>query len=233
MEHTEAVQLKAAERYLLGELSSEVRDQFEEHFFSCAECAREVGVGATFIDAAREVFSSEEAAARAPRTPRREARGWFALWLRPAFIVPALAVLFLVVAYQNVVVMPRMRAALSESNAPQTLSWFSIMAENSRGGAQQKISVPRGRPFSLFVDIPIETHFASYSCDLETESGTFVHSWAASPEETGKAVQVLIPPSMSKPGKYVLVVRGLGAPEEAGASKVEVARYPFTLEYAQ
>jgi hypothetical protein len=233
MEHTEAVQLKAAERYLLGELSSEVREQFEEHFFSCAECAREVGVGATFIDAAREVLSSDEVTARAPRTARREARGWLAPWLRPAFAVPALAMLLLVVAYENVIVMPRMRSALSEANAPQTLSWFSLMAENSRGGTQQKISVPRGRPFSVFVDIPRESHFASYAYDLETESGTLVRSWTTSSEETGKAMQVLIPPSLLKPGKYVLVVRGWGAPEEAGTSKVDVARYPFTLEYTQ
>jgi hypothetical protein len=233
MEHTEAVQLKAAERYLLGELSGEIRDQFEDHFFGCDECAREVGAGATFIDAAREVLASDEVAVRAPRTARREARGRFALWLRPAFAVPALAALLLVVAYQNLVVMPRMRTAISQTNAPQTLSWFSLMAQNSRGGTQHEISVPRGRSFSLFVDVPLESQFASYACDLENESGTLVHSWTASSEETGKAMQVLIPPSLAKPGKYVLVVRGLREPEEAGTSKVEVARYPFTLEYAQ
>jgi hypothetical protein len=33
MGHDEAVQTLATEKYLLGELSSEVREQFEDHFF--------------------------------------------------------------------------------------------------------------------------------------------------------------------------------------------------------
>ena len=37
MEHLQAIQLKAAERYVLGELPSDLREQYEEHFFGCAE----------------------------------------------------------------------------------------------------------------------------------------------------------------------------------------------------
>ena len=35
MDHSEAVQLMATERYLLGELSPDQREAFEEHFFEC------------------------------------------------------------------------------------------------------------------------------------------------------------------------------------------------------
>ena len=42
MEHTEAVQLRAAERYVLGELAGDLRAQYEDHYFGCAECAEDL-----------------------------------------------------------------------------------------------------------------------------------------------------------------------------------------------
>jgi hypothetical protein len=39
MGHDEAVRILATEKYLLGELSPELRDQFEEHLFDCQRCA--------------------------------------------------------------------------------------------------------------------------------------------------------------------------------------------------
>ena len=44
---------RAAERYLLGEMSETEREQYEEHFFNCADCAADVRSTATFLDALR------------------------------------------------------------------------------------------------------------------------------------------------------------------------------------
>src|SRR5260221_4650415 len=46
MEHAEATESMAAERYLLGEMTPEDRDAFEEHFFGCGACATDVRDGA-------------------------------------------------------------------------------------------------------------------------------------------------------------------------------------------
>ena len=46
MEHQLAVELRFAERYLLGELSPDEIASFEEHFFDCALCADEVRASA-------------------------------------------------------------------------------------------------------------------------------------------------------------------------------------------
>src|SRR2546422_610857 len=46
-----AVETLALERYLLGEMPGEERDAFEEHFFSCAECAEEARAGGVMRDA--------------------------------------------------------------------------------------------------------------------------------------------------------------------------------------
>src|SRR5579864_2704402 len=103
MEHTEAVRIGAAERYLLGELSPELREQYEEHFFGCVECAQEVQAGAVFIDGARDILSVEKDYTPA-RVPQKESqRSWWASLLRPAILAPAMALLLLFAAYQNIV----------------------------------------------------------------------------------------------------------------------------------
>ena len=47
MEHVEAVDTLAIERYLLEEMTQQERESFEEHFFSCAECAEDARAAVT------------------------------------------------------------------------------------------------------------------------------------------------------------------------------------------
>ncbi|MGC2705555.1 MAG: hypothetical protein WA361_13635, partial [Candidatus Acidiferrales bacterium] len=64
MEHTEAVQLKAAERYVLGELTGDLRAQYEDHYFGCAECAESLKLAAMFAANTRAVLEAEAATER-------------------------------------------------------------------------------------------------------------------------------------------------------------------------
>ena len=97
MEHTQAIQWKAAERYVLGELPSDLREQYEEHFFSCVECAEEVNLAAAFVENSRAAIGSEpvQPPVRLPvaAAPRPPASGWFGAFLRPSFAVPVFAAL--------------------------------------------------------------------------------------------------------------------------------------------
>src|SRR5678809_1260477 len=101
MDHDEAVRQKATERYLLDELDPELRDQFEEHLFDCQDCALDLRAGAMFVEQTK-VILSEIPAVSVARVPAAAAAkpGWLA-WLRPAFAVPVLALLLVVIAYQN------------------------------------------------------------------------------------------------------------------------------------
>ena len=56
----------AAERYLLGEMSDADRDRYEQHFFSCAECAENVRTTAAFLDDVKS-YVGPDAAARPQR----------------------------------------------------------------------------------------------------------------------------------------------------------------------
>jgi anti-sigma factor RsiW len=55
MTHFEAIEGRLAEGYLLGELTAEQREQYEEHYFGCAECAEEVRWGAVFLANVRRI----------------------------------------------------------------------------------------------------------------------------------------------------------------------------------
>ncbi len=50
MDHSEAVRMRAAEKYVLGELSPVLREEYEEHFFVCVACALDVKAAAAFVD---------------------------------------------------------------------------------------------------------------------------------------------------------------------------------------
>jgi len=56
MTHFEAMEGRLAEGYLLGELTAEQREQYEEHYFGCSECAEEVSWGTMFLASARRVL---------------------------------------------------------------------------------------------------------------------------------------------------------------------------------
>jgi hypothetical protein len=228
MDHLEAVKLGAAERYLLGEMSPEVREEFEEHFFGCIACAQDVRAGATFVDGAREILSPENDQAPVRTTPKEPSRGWWAPFLRPAILAPAMALLLLLAAYQNIVVIPGLSKALSESNTPQTIQSFSLATANSRAGGSLSVKATQNKPFALFVDIPTNNSFVFYTCDLEAESGTLIVSSKVSPDEAQETVQMLIPSGQLSAGKYVLVVRGH---RSAGEAISAVTRYPFTLDF--
>jgi hypothetical protein len=243
MEHLQAVQLKAAERYVLGELPSDLREQYEEHFFGCAECAEELSLAAAFVENSRAAIGSEPVTPPVrlpvPVAQRPSAGGWLGAFLRPSLAVPVLAALLLLVAYQAFLVIPRLKGAATQSvgalasAAPQALASFSLITADSRGGEPLKVTVKPGQPFSLYFDIPPDGHYSSYICKIVNSAGVAEFSLDISAEQAKNAVQLLIPSSSLGPGKHVVVVGGLGTQGSAAGSATEVARYPFILAVSQ
>jgi len=239
MEHTQAIQLKAAERYVLGELPRDLREQYEEHFFSCVECAEEVNLAAAFVENSRAATGSEPVMppVRLPlgAEQRPAASAWLGAFLRPSFALPVFAALLMLVAYQELLVIPRLKGAATPSvstlasPAPQALASFSLITADSRGGEPLLVSVAPGQPFSLYFDIPPDGHYSSYICELQNAAGKAEFSLNISAEQAKNAVQLLIPSSSLGTGKHMLVVRGLGTQDSAVSGGTEVARYPFTL----
>src|SRR3979490_2757155 len=98
MDHDEAIQLQAAVKYVLGELSPVQREEYEEHYFDCAECAIDIKALATFADTTREVLRQEKAGSLA-KDPVPLRGGWLR-WFEPVAAIPAFAALLLIIGYQ-------------------------------------------------------------------------------------------------------------------------------------
>jgi hypothetical protein len=228
MNHSEALQLMATERYLLDEFPPETREQFEEHFFSCPECAIDVRMASSFIESSRKALVAAPPAL-VPASTASPNSGWFA-WLRPAFAVPAFAVLLAVIGYQAFIVHPEMSNTIAELRKPQVLTSTYLGSGTARGDNRPVVSAPDGRPFVLFLDVPPAKNFQSYSAELLSPDGSKVWSLAipAATVEAAKdtlAIQVAPPNGVS--GEYVLVLRGLSAGQAEGS---EIERYPFELK---
>ena len=53
MNHEDTLREMSVERYLLGELTGDSRNQFEEHLFECPLCSAELKSGVEMLEGAR------------------------------------------------------------------------------------------------------------------------------------------------------------------------------------
>jgi hypothetical protein len=223
MEHPEAIRLMAAERYLLNELTPEQRQSFEEHFFECQECAVEVQAGDAFIQHSKKIFG-EPVAPYAPREERESRPGWMA-WLRPAFAVPVFAALIAVIAYQNMVSVPRLKQSASNLQ-PQVVASLYLTSGTLQGAEDRVIKVRSNSSFLLQVDIAADPRYSSYICELRSPSGDVVGTFPVSTEAARNTVPVLVPPQQ-KSGSYKLAVRGIVSGQQATS---EISSSSFELQ---
>lgn len=226
MDHEMVVREKMTERYLLDELDSGERDQFEAHFFDCPDCALDVRVGAEMIAQSKAILadSPEESFTRPVPARPNPSRNWFA-WLRPAFAVPALAALLLVIGYQNLVVYPRLQ---SELHRPQVLPWASVNV-GTWGEGGPTISVPQGKGFLLFVRIAPDDRYVRYSADLYDSGGKLESSFPIPASSQQDRWPVQIPAANYAAGNYTLDVHGV----TATGNTMEVGKASFILKMQQ
>jgi hypothetical protein len=245
MEHSDAVQLSAVEKYLLDELPPEQRDQFEEHYFGCPECAEDLRATATFLDLAKvelqahrlpkpspDLQAAPQSHAAGPKLVASNGKKASRLFiLNPAFLVPALAASLLVVAYQNIVVLPRVNSQVASLRTAEVLPMVSLVGSNSRGGETRSISARPGQPFEVKLDVPTEDRFTSYTCEVLAPSGTVAWRVDISPLQAKDTVSILIPGISAAEGDYTVVVRG-NLNGDKSATGQEIDRHHFVLQRA-
>jgi len=206
MDHTAVVREKMTERYLLNELDSHIRDEFEEHYFDCPECALDVTAGFQFVEQSKMILAerSEPIPIRSTAAPRPGSRGWLD-WFRPAFAAQVLALLLLVAGYQNLVTLPGLRAALKQ---PQILPAVSVnMGTWGAGGAPT--AVPEGKGLLLFVRIPPDGAYVRYTADLHSPSGKLEASFTITPAAGQDQWPVSVPALHREAGTYTMAVHGV------------------------
>jgi len=223
MDHDVVVRQKMTERYLLGELDPDARDEFEQHFFDCPDCALDVRAGSLFVEQSKVVLAkkSEAVSAGSPvPLPVVAKPGWFA-WLRPAFAAPLMVLLLAVIGYQNLVTYPQLLAA----NRPHLLPWASVNV-GTWGSGGPIISARPGQGFLLFVRIPPDGSYSHYVADLYDPAGKLEWSLTIPASSGQDQWPVQVPAANRAAGSYILVVRGVTAAEESK----EVGRASFELQ---
>jgi hypothetical protein len=224
MDHAEAERQMLSERYLLNELAPEAREEFEEHFFSCQQCALDLEAGAAFLDHSKAVLSSPIRSEALKPVPHMKQRFWSRL--RPAFALPLLGLVILI-SYQSFVVFPRLRHSARLAERPQLLPALSLINVGARGDNQAALLARKGEPFLLFVDIPGDSRFLNYVASLQDSAGREVWSLKIPEAATKDTISIQVP-GRDAAGEYTLVVRG-----ENSRQATEVGRYPFNLQFQQ
>ena len=234
MNHSDAVTQMAAERYLLDELAPDARDEFEEHLFDCPECVLDVRAGDVFVREAKAQLPEMVAkdVACAPGTtvstkPAKERRDWFA-WLRPAFLVPAFAMLLGVVAFQNLVTLPGLQEA---ANAPR-IAPLTPLRGATRGDGHQTLTTTRKLGLALPVNLlPADTeasaaNFVSFAFTLTGPDGKV--AWTATipaPADQNSQMSIAIPGRVLRNGTYTVSVAGIAQ----DGKRTETERYVFDV----
>jgi hypothetical protein len=223
MDHAEAERQMLSERYLLNELMPEVREEFEEHFFTCPQCALDLEAGAAFLEHSKAVLSSPLESreltpeASAATSPSKRRRPTFRFW--PVLAGISAIILLGVVGYQNWVEYPNARQVMAVAQRPKLLSAATIV--NTRGGAiVTEVKSQPDTPALLSFDIPEGTEYSSYIADLYTPSGALKWSLPI-PADAAKNTINIQAPGLDTSGDYLLVLRGAST----DGKTTEVRRY--------
>jgi hypothetical protein len=227
MNHQDALQEMAVERYLLGELSGASLDSFEEHLFECSECAMDVKTGATFIDAARaELIAPRRVTAPYIESPRR----WTSWLTSPWVLAPALAACLLVLAFQTLVVQPRMKLEVAGAQAPAVLTPLVLANAGARGDSIPEITAPEHGFFVVSIDVPASGNFSSYLCSLHAPNGSLLWQTTISHEQARDSLLISMPTDRSREGLNTFLIQGLPVGVSSSGTLEDLASYRFRVK---
>ena len=243
MDHSEAVRLQAAEKYVLGELQGTLRDDYEEHCFDCVECALDLKSAAAFVDASRQLFREEAAAsALATAGAARQASPrvtWLQQFRWVFAAVPAFAALVLVtiVSYQNTVTIPRLRDASSQPIVASDSPVLDLGASGTRRGGESTgteppLQIRANQGFAVAFDFtPDPANLPAYVGQLRDSSGRVLLQIAVPAEKVNQHFSLAVPGGLlSSPGRYQIVF--LGADPASGQPLAGRPAQTFTITVA-
>jgi len=225
MEHSEAQNTGAAERYVLGDLSVSEVEEFERHFFDCPQCSEELRTLSILQENARVVFMEQESAPSPQIVPAvLESKPAKTSWFSFNIWAPAAAMI-------AIAVFGGFELGHREAGAPQSINSFPIYAAK-RGGMKTTVA-PRAdaKFFTIYMDRTWDRDYASYRVVVRDDGGSQeerVSMPLAAPAQ-GATIQILFPENALKPGKYVLTILG----KDGAGNETAAADYPFTYQAGQ
>ena len=155
MEHTQALEMNAPDRYVLGELSAAEADAFEEHYFDCSACTEDVRLGMSIMEGGRLLVkqdaepSTAPALPMAPVVPIASRPRWYK-WIPAAAVAALMAIpinLGLLMRMQNAV--PRLTASVAAAE-----TYIPLAGDRTENGAEvPPLLLADGEDGLLVVDV--------------------------------------------------------------------------------
>lgn len=206
MTHEQAVSTFASERYLLEEMTGPERSTFEEHYFSCTECADDVRAAALMRDGVRAGLLEDHAGSnnvhdmRASAAWRQKTEGPRRWYQSAAIPWAAAATLAVVAGYQTLVTSPERTLSAPVALAPITLRPASR-------GQEPKIQMARDGAVTLAVDLNSAVSGSEMPYAIRTAAGASVASGTVRTAQAGAPLLLLVPSStLRTPGRYILAI---------------------------
>jgi anti-sigma factor RsiW len=219
MDHQEAIGTQAAERYTLDDLTPAEREAFEEHYFTCEECADAVRT-CTLLAVNTKALAKDEATrpnkagqvvAMAPRPARPAWREWTAA---------AAAVLLLgIIGYQNAVTIPKLAKQVSSPGPLESV----LLRPQARAAA--RVVHTHGNTLGLDLELDSSNRSSSYEVTVRSAAGQAFEPVRFLPFNDAPSKDGTLRvrwPSEIKPGDYEILVR------DAGGNSTQV--FPLHVE---
>jgi hypothetical protein len=216
MNHDEAIQDGATERYVLDDMTNEERDAFEEHYFDCAVCAEDVKAaiairdeGMAYVD--QQIVEPVDVQPPIPFPPRQRRL--------PASLAAAASAMIAVVSMYAGVVQPKQKQ-LAEALTPFVTDGKEHKIETTRGSEELAVLNHRDSTV-LLIDLETDDESPRYNFVAVDSAG---RQQFTVPVDGARARATKVPLAIRggtlKPGNYTLRVDGT----EAG-----VATYRFAV----
>ena len=207
MNHGEAIESHASDRYALGMLSAAETDAFEEHYFDCADCADDVRAGMSLLEGGRRLVAERAAPAVALDSHPRRRR--FKVW------VPAAAAALLLLVNGGFWLRTQRPASAVVADAA-----FLQPGEVRSGAAgAATLVLADGEVGQLEADLP--PGYQRVEAQILRERERIITAAVPTREDL---VRITLPDP--DPGSYELVLSG----DDANGSGVDIARYRFTVQ---
>jgi hypothetical protein len=223
VEHEIAIEIRAAERYCCGELTPEERDQFEEHFFLCRDCAEEVRWEQIFVANAKAVLR-EQAAQPQWRARLRE---WLsALQVHPALTASAMAnaVLLLGFCYLSFTVVPGLRDQVRRSYMPQLSA--SVVVPTAVRARQEALVVARNQQL-IPLSFALPRQYPQYRYEIVKDGHQpYISQTVPAPALNADELLLTIPAGGLTSGSYLVVFQGI----DEGNRTSEIGRHRLQVE---
>jgi hypothetical protein len=207
MNHDDAIESLAAERYILDDLEPSERDAFEEHFFDCTECTADVRDAAKVADGVRTGIRV---------VPVKHYTRWAA--------AAAGAAVAIGLAYQYV---PQVAGLWKHSPAPigqpaRVIAPEKVIELEATRGAAAVYHVRANQPAGIYFTIPpSDVPPSAYTCALLHASGHVLKTVEVRRDQAAEPVRLSLSAGTLRKGDYKLVIRG---------GDREIPAYPFTVE---